>query len=66
MSISNDPTLCEVEGTVLEIRDLSIFVDFGGPTAQWVPKSLCEDWPDIGQFGQILMKEWKAIDMGIV
>ena len=32
----------------------------------WLPKSQCEDWPDEGEAGVVIMKEWIAIEKDLV
>mgnify|MGYP001332524523 CR=1 FL=1 len=63
--ISNDKSLIEVFGTVRGETDMAIRVDFGTETV-WLPKSQCEDWPDVGESGEVLMKEWIAEEKGLI
>jgi len=65
MPISNDKSLIEIFGTVLSESDKAVRVDFGTQTV-WLPKSQLEDWPDVGQSGEILMKEWLAQEKGLI
>lgn len=55
--ISNDKSLIEVFGTVKSETEKALRVDFGTETV-WIPKSQVEDYPDVGESGEILMKEW--------
>ena len=32
----------------------------------WIPKSLIEDWPEVGESGEIEIPEWLAIEEGLV
>lgn len=32
----------------------------------WVPKSVLEDWPDVGDTGTALIQEWFAIEKELV
>jgi hypothetical protein len=63
--ISNDKSLIEVFGTVKGESQMAIRVDFGTETI-WLPKSQIEDWPDVGESGEILMKEWLANEKGLI
>lgn len=71
--ISNDKSLVSVSGTTLGESDGSksgtegaVKFDFGGKKPLWIPKSQLEDWPDVGKHGQVLMKEWIALEEGLI
>lgn len=59
-----------IEGTVIRQTDLAIHVDFDGTGDPddyvWLPKSQLEDWPDVGDTGEIMIPQWLAEDKGIV
>lgn len=63
--ISNDKSLIEIFGTVKSETQMAIRVDFGTETI-WLPKSQIEDYPDVGESGEILMREWLAEDKGLI
>lgn len=44
----------------------AILVDYGGDKAVWIPKSGCEDWPDIGKIGTLIVSEYWAVQKGMV
>jgi len=56
----------EVFGTVLSENFVSIKADCGIDKDVWLPKSQLEDWPDVGESGEILMTEWMAIKKGLI
>jgi hypothetical protein len=55
----------ELSGIVKAETDLAISVDFGDKE-EWIPKSQCEDWPDVGEDGIIVMKEWLAYEKELI
>jgi len=64
--ISNLPKdYIEVFGAVKGESKLAVLIDFGD-VAKWVPKSLMEDWPDVGDSGDVILKEWFAVKEEIV
>jgi len=63
--ISNDKSLIELAGTSLGETDKAVRIDFGDKTL-WVPKSQMEDWPDVGETGEVLIKEWIAIQEELI
>ena len=64
MGYNND--LVSVEGEVQHETDQAILVDFGLEDKVWLPKSQLEDWPDVLDFGDIMLPQWLAEDKGIV
>jgi hypothetical protein len=59
--------MCWVEIDMLnkhETGDACLLSD--GDNSVWIPKSLMEDWPDKGKEGTAIMKEWIAIEKGLV
>jgi len=32
----------------------------------WVPKSVLEDWPDVGDIGTAMVQEWFAIEKELI
>lgn len=66
MPISNEPELIELEGKVLHSTDMAVYIDFGRDMPVWVPKSVMEDWPDEGKFGEVLIEEWFAADRDLI
>jgi len=64
--ISNEPDLIDLEGKHLHSTDLAVLFDFGLDDLKWVPKSVMEDWPDEGEFGDVLIKEWWAEREGLI
>lgn len=63
--ISNDKSLIELSGTVLGETDLAVRIDFGDKTV-WLPKSQMEDWPNVGETGEVLVKEWIAKEKELI
>lgn len=58
--------LVGVDATVLYETEAAIRIDYGGDSPVWLPKSKCEDWPDIGDHGTVIVEEWLALDKGII
>lgn len=58
--------LIEITGTALHQTRDAVMFDFGHTTNIWLPKSVMEDWPDIGDTGEVLMPEWLALDKGLI
>jgi len=65
MPISNRDDLAEVDVEVRKESEAAILVYDGRITA-WIPKSQCEDWPNVGQTGTLLAQEWILIEKGLV
>ena len=59
MAISNRKDLEEFVGEALQETDMAVRLDIEG-TIEWCPKSVLEDWPDVGSVGDILMPRWLA------
>jgi len=55
----------ELEGVVNAETADAILVDFGGQE-EWVPKSQCIDFPDVGDFGTLFVREWLAYNRGLI
>jgi hypothetical protein len=51
-------------GTVKVETEMAILVEFAEGEV-WLPKSQLEDWPDLGEEGDVVMPEWLAIDKGL-
>ena len=66
MTISNMPDYIEVFGMCLHETAEAVMFDFGIDKNVWIPKSLMEDWPDSGDTGSVLMKEWIALEKGLI
>lgn len=66
MSISNLPIdIIEIDCEVkAETMDAVLLHD--SVKTEWFPKSQLEDWPDVGQTGTVLMKEWIALKKGFI
>jgi len=68
----SDDEWTEIEGRVIRETpetlesDGAIYVDFGDDTKEWIPKSQCDDWPDVGENGIIRMKTWIAEEKDLV
>ncbi len=54
----------EIEETVHE-TDGAILVNYEGDET-WIPKSQLEDWPDVGESGEIIVTEWWAEKEGLI
>jgi hypothetical protein len=63
---SNDPSYIELTGTTIYETDMAVLFDFGGDENKWVPKSCLEDWPDIRQNGEVIIKEQFALEKGLI
>jgi hypothetical protein len=56
--ISNDKSIVVLESVkTLRETDAAIRVLYDGGI-HWLPKSQCEDWPDEGETGDLIVKEW--------
>ena len=64
--IENLEGFVELEGTALSDTDLAVAFDFGVDRIIWLPKSMMEDWPDIGENGTVLVQEWIAEEKGLL
>jgi hypothetical protein len=64
--------LITIQGTVPRetstgiVDEGAIFADVGLDEAVWLPKSQLEDWPDEGEFGDIMLPQWLLEEKGIV
>lgn len=57
----------EVFGSTVHETDEAIMCDFGmAGDVVWLPKSQLEDWPDVGDSGEVLMPEWLAEEKGLM
>ena len=65
MPISNDKSLIELYGIVHSESELAVYIDFGD-SKEWIPKSQMEDWPNVGDDGIVLIKEWIAEEKGLI
>ena len=54
----------ELFGTLLHTTELALMADLGFTEVVWIPKSVTEDWPDIDESGEFLIKESFAKDKG--
>ena len=41
--------------------DAAVLFDTGDDEELWIPKSVMEDWPSIGETGAAMVEEWFAI-----
>ena len=58
---SNEPNLVPVNGyNIFEtVKAVKAFLKFKDKRVQvWVPKKFCEDWPDVGEYGEFLIEDW--------
>jgi len=62
---SNAKDIIEIYGIIHAETKMAIFVDVGNNTV-WLLKSQIEDWPNVGESGEILMPEWLAKDKCII
>ena len=60
------PPLVNLFGTVKHQTDDAVMIDFGQDAPTWIPKSCMEDWPDVGDSGDVLVYQWTAIDKGLL
>lgn len=49
---------------VHETDEAVLFSD--GEEKFWVPKSVMEEWPDVGESGTALIAEWFALKEGLI
>ncbi len=43
----------------------ALLVNYEGATV-WLPKSQIEDWPEVGDSGDVILPEWLAIEKGLI
>lgn len=66
---SNEPHLVPVEGYCIfeTLKAIKAILDVNGRKIQtWVPKKVCEDWPDVGDSGEFLVEDWWLGEKGII
>ena len=57
--------ILEIYGDVkFETDEAVLFND--GTHQVWLPKSQLEDWPNVGQSGEIMIPEWLAFEKGLI
>lgn len=56
----------EIYGIVVHETELAVLIDCGLKDPLWFPKSHLEDWPDVGESGEILMTEWIAKEKEVI
>lgn len=59
-----------IEYAILDVTtkhqtDDAVLFDYDGKDT-WIPKSVMEDWPDIGDNGEAMVKMWFAVEKGLV
>ena len=54
-----------LEGFVKRESAMAILADVEGKNV-WLPKSQLEDWPDVGDEGEILIPEWLAMEKRLI
>ena len=59
--ISNRPDLIVITAENKGETELAVLLD-NSQACEWVPKSQMEDWPDEGEYGEVVIKEWMAIE----
>ena len=62
---SNTKDIIEIACYTLYQSEKAVKVD-AGDREVWLPISQLEDWPDVGEFGVVLMPEWLAKDKGLI
>lgn len=56
-----------VEVDLDNIKETEMAVLFSdGDEEIWIPKSLMEDWPEVGESGTALVEEWFATKEGLI
>lgn len=68
---SNQKNLVEIEASVVaETEEGKTTVGAvrinAGDKIVWLPKSQLEDWPDVGEYGTVLMPDWLAREKGLI
>jgi hypothetical protein len=65
MSVDSDAKI-ELDSRVMRETDKAILVTTGSAAdAEWVPKSMCDEWPAPGASGgALVIAEWKARKLG--
>lgn len=63
---SNKKEIIEIEGEVIIETDLAIMINAEGGDEIWLPKSQLEDWPDVGDEGEILLPRWLAEEKELI
>ena len=57
--------LIELDLTCFAETDKAVLLgDRTEADAEWIPKSLLEDYPTCGESGSVVMQEWKAREVG--
>ena len=62
----NGKTYVEIDVTTKYETDKAVLFDTGNDEDVWVPKSVMEDWPSIGDSSTALIEEWFAIEKELV
>ncbi len=57
--------IIDVYGTTKAETDLASLFD-DGTLEVWIPKSQCEEWPAVGEEGELLLPEWLAQDKELI
>ena len=63
--IRNAPYIT-TQGTTVHYTVGAVLIDFDEDEPKWIPKSCLEDWPDKGEFGEVIILESLAIEKGII
>lgn len=62
---SNKPNLIEIACYTIYQTEKAIQID-DGMRVVWLPISQCEDWPDVGFDGVVILPEWLAKDKEMI
>jgi len=66
MKPSNLPDYVELRVSMVKHEtDDAVLVEYEGEDI-WIPKSCLEDYPDVGDGGDILVQQWIAVEKGMV
>lgn len=62
--MSNDE-YAEIDVETITDTDMAVLFD-DGDEEFWVPKSVMEDWPEIGESGTAMVEYWFAEQEGLI
>lgn len=60
-----DAEYVEVDAKAVAESAFAVLLDTGDDEC-WVPKSVMDEWPEVGETGTALIEEWFAVKEGLV
>ena len=55
----------EIDVEVITETDQAVLVD-DGDNQIWVPKSVMQEWPEVGETGTAAIAEWFCLEEGLI